>query len=541
MIRPKLRKTYSFRLALWYVGLFAVSATAVFAFIWWAGVTFMLKQTDEIIDSEVLSLMEQYEERGLAALAMQISTRQRIEASRSNIYLLVDRDLHYLAGNTRQWPSTVEPKGYPEWHTITVTNLESATSVEARVRVVTLLGKVHLLVGRELSDVMRARQIMALAMGAGIVFTIIMGLVWGNVMSRMLLRRLDQMNRASREIIGGALERRIPVSGAGDEFDRLAGNLNDMLDRIEELIATVRQVSDNIAHDLRSPITRLRSRLELALLEEPDPAAQRQAMEEAIAQAESIIATFNALLTIAKAESHSARASFEPIDLGELASDAAELYEPLAEDKGVALRVDTEMGVLVQGNRHLLSQAVANLLDNAVKFTPAGGEVVVRVAALGGVAPGTGEEREGFAAAEGLWVNGNAEAAGVAANQDGVTAVNARGNGSIAAAGGASDQNGAAAGNGARVDGLASDARENGASGRGSLAALLEVRDSGPGIPDVERSNVLRRFYRLDASRNTPGSGLGLSLVAAVAKLHGARLELAGNDPGLTVSLVFHG
>jgi signal transduction histidine kinase len=530
VIRPKLRKTYSFRLALWYVGLFAVSATAVFAFIWWAGVTFMLKQTDEIIESEVWSLMEQYEERGLAALAMQISGRQRTGSSRSNIYLLVDRDLHYLAGNIRTWPASLLPKGYPEMQTISGTHLDDSSAFEARVLVVTLLGKVHLLVGRELSDVMRARQIMAQAMGAGIVFTVVMGLVWGNVMSRMLLKRLDQVNRASREIIGGALERRIPVSGAGDEFDRLAGNLNDMLDRIEELIATVRQVSDNIAHDLRSPLTRLRSRLELALLEKPDPLAQRQAMEEAIGQAESIIATFNALLTIAKAESNAARSAFEPIDLGALAGEAAELYEPLAEDKGVRLSVDAGAGVIVRGNRHLLSQAVANLLDNAVKYTPAGGEVAVRVAALGGFAPGPGEEREGLALSGGLRANGHvAPAAVMAAGLGGAAMETARGNGRMAA------------GNGTRAGVFAADAEADSLTGQRSLAALLEVRDSGPGIPEEERANVLRRFYRLDASRNTPGSGLGLSLVAAVAKLHGARLELAGNDPGLTVSLVFLG
>ena len=157
MIRPKVLKTFSFRLALWYVALFAVSATVVFGFIWWAAVTFMLGQTDDIIESEVWSLVEQYDERGLAALSMQISSRQRNEASRSNIYLLVDREMHYLAGNMRQWPQGIEPKGYPEWHTISVTAADDPKPLQARVRVVTLMGKIHMLVGRELTDVMRAR------------------------------------------------------------------------------------------------------------------------------------------------------------------------------------------------------------------------------------------------------------------------------------------------------------------------------------------------------------------------------------------------
>jgi signal transduction histidine kinase len=456
VIRPKLLKTFSFRLALWYVALFAISATVVFGFIWWAAVTFMLRQTDEIIESEVWSLVEQYDERGLAALSMQISSRQRNEASRSNIYLLVDREFHYLAGNMRQWPRNIDPKGYPEWHTIPVTAEDDPKQLEARVRVVTLMGKVHLLVGRELSDVLRARTIMARSMAIGIFFTVIMGLIWGNVMSVKLLRRLEEVNSASQEIMGGALERRIPQSGSGDEFDRLAGNLNDMLDRIGELLATVRQVSDNIAHDLRSPLTRLRSRLELALLEPPDATSQRVAMEEAIGQAESIIATFNALLTIAQAESATARSSFESLDLAALVHDAVELYEPLAEDKGIALSVILTGSLTARGNRHLLSQAMTNLLDNAVKYTPEGGSILV------------------------------------SAERDGGT-------------------------------------------------VILRVADSGPGIPPQERESVLKRFYRLDESRNTPGSGLGLSLVAAVARLHAARLELLDNDPGLIVRISIPG
>ncbi|WP_341482633.1 HAMP domain-containing sensor histidine kinase [Fundidesulfovibrio terrae] len=498
MIRPKVLKTFSFRLALWYVALFAVSATVVFGFIWWAAVTFMLGQTDDIIESEVWSLVEQYDERGLAALSMQISSRQRNEASRSNIYLLVDREMHYLAGNMRQWPPGIEPKGYPEWHTIPVTAADDPKPLQARVRVVTLMGKIHMLVGRELSDVMRARAIMAIAMATGICITVVMGLIWGNVMSVKLLRRLDEINDASREIMGGAMGKRIPLSGSGDEFDRLAANLNDMLDRIVELLATVRQVSDNIAHDLRSPLTRLRSRLELALLEPQDTVSQRQAMEEAIDQAESIIATFNALLTIARAESAAARDNFEELDLSVLVRDAVELYEPLAEDKNIALAVSALDGLMVWGNRHLLSQAVVNLLDNAVKYTPEAGAIRVGVCleengcasrkpAQPGALPGRGQEA-------------------------------------------ATDK-----GAGGETANLAG----NGAQGGNGGCIVLSVADTGPGIPEAERANVLKRFYRLDESRGTPGSGLGLSLVAAVARLHGAKLEFREQSPGLEILVAF--
>lgn len=452
MIRLKLLKSFSFRLAMWYVGIFALTATVVFGFIYWAAVTFMIRQTDEIIESETWGLVEQYDERGLAALSMQISSRQRSGSSQANIYLLVDREFHYLAGNMRLWPKSIEPRGFPEWHTISVTAEDVAKPLEARVFVVTLMGKVHMLVGRELSDVLRAQAIMARAMAIGLLCTVLMGLVWGQMMSNKLLRRLDDVNRASRKIMGGTFTQRIPLTGSGDEFDSLAKNLNDMLDRIGELVVAVRQVGDNIAHDLRSPLTRLRSRLELALLEDPDPAAQRQAIEDAIDQAEAIIATFNALLTIARAEAAAARDAFEQLDLATLVQDAAELYEPLAEDKSITLTLNLETGAQVLGNRHLLSQAVANLLDNAVKYTPEGGAIRVEVAA------GEGE-------------------------------------------------------------------------------SVLTVADSGPGVPEAERGKVLSRFYRLDQSRNTPGSGLGLSLVAAVARLHGGRLELADNAPGLKISL----
>jgi len=457
VIRRKLLKTFSFRLALWYVGLFAAATAVVFAVIWWAAVTFMMRQTDDLIESEIWTLADQYDERGLGALSLQISSRQRNEVSRSTIYLLVDRDFHYLAGNMREWPPSIVPQGYPEWRTITVTTEGDSKKLTARVRIVTLPGRIHLLVGRELSDLLRARAVMAQGMAAGLFAMVIMGLIFAGIITRKFLGRLERVNQTSKQIMGGALERRIPVSGRGDEFDVLAQNLNNMLDRIGELVATVRQVSDNIAHDLRSPLTRLRSRLELALLETPDPASQRLAMEEAIGQAESIIVTFNALLTIAQAEASASRSALAQLPFSQLVLDAAELYEPLAEDKRISLTVNVADGLTIKGNKPLLSQAVANLLDNAVKYTPEDGSIYIMAASSPGNVPGI----------------------------------------------------------------------------------LLTVADSGPGIPPEERENVLRRFYRLDQSRGAPGSGLGLSLVAAVARLHNATLTLSDNAPGLCVRLFF--
>jgi signal transduction histidine kinase len=246
----------------------------------------------------------------------------------------------------------------------------------------------------------------------------------------------------------------VPTAGTGDEFDQLAENLNSMLDRIETLMAGIRQVSDNIAHDLRSPLTRLRSRLEIARMGELDPARARALIEETIAEADTLLSTFNALLRIAEIEAGRSRAGFGEVDLSEVVRDAVELYEPLAQERKQALAMQVDAGLTITGDRHLLSQAVANLIDNAIKYTPEDREIAVTL----------------------------------------------------------------------------SD------TPRG---AALRVADQGTGIPAEFRDKVLQRFFRLEASRSTPGSGLGLSLVAAVAHLHDAALELGDNNPGLIVTITF--
>jgi signal transduction histidine kinase len=287
---------------------------------------------------------------------------------------------------------------------------------------------------------------------------LIFGVIGGFVMSRWMISRIETINRTTAQIMAGDLARRIAVDGSGDEFDALAANLNAMLERIDRLMAGMREVTDNIAHDLRTPLSRLRSRLEVALMNEIDPAAARRLLEETVADAEDLIATFNALLSIARAEAGEHRASWEPVDLTELVRDIQELYEPLAEERDISLEVTSEGEAVVMGNRQMLAQALANLVDNAIKYTPVGGRVTL-----------------------------GAEAA----------------------------------------------VKE------GRTKPMLRVTDTGPGIPSELRAKALERFVRLDPDRSTPGNGLGLSLVNAVATLHEATLELADHDPGLAVNLIF--
>jgi signal transduction histidine kinase len=269
-------------------------------------------------------------------------------------------------------------------------------------------------------------------------------------MSRNMLRRVEEVNRTAERVIAGNLSDRVPRLGTADEFDQLAANLNSMLDQIERLMTGMREVTDNVAHDLKTPLARLRARLELALLAPGDRSAQAEAIRGAIGEADRMLATFNALLSIAEAEAGVRTDFAETLDLAELAGAVAELYEPLAEEKRFAMRLEGVPGVLIRGDRHLLSQALANLLDNALKYGD--GEIVVAVS------------------------------------------------------------------------------REEG-------RAVLEVRDRGPGIPEREREAVFDRFVRLEPSRSTPGNGLGLSLVRAVAHRHNATVALADNRPGLKVRL----
>jgi len=447
----KLLRTSTFRLALLYMLLFSSSVLILFSFIYWETVAYMAQQTDATIEAEIEGLKEQYLQQGLAGLLTVINERIARNAGQSSVYLLSTPGYKPLAGNLNRWPHVPEsPDGWVNF-SLEDSNTKKLQFHQARGRRFLLQGGLHLLVGRDVKDLKATQDLIMNALGWGLAMTVALALLGGLMMSWSTLRRLETINQTCRDIMTGDLSRRIPTKDIGDDFDQLADNLNAMLEKIEILMAGVRQVADNIAHDLRTPLTRLRNRLELLHGQAPTDQQCSELIERNITEADQLLATFNALLRIAQIESGSRLSHHIQFDFATLVQDAVELYEALAQEKSQAVSVQLTQPLTVYGDRDLLFQALANLLDNAVKYTPIGGSIKITLTVL--------------------------------ANP------------------------------------------------------LIELRiiDTGPGIPAKARAQVFERFFRLEHSRNTPGNGLGLSLVAAVAKLHHSDLKLEDNAPGLCV------
>jgi signal transduction histidine kinase len=450
--------THAFRLAALYFLVFAASVLGVLLFVYLTSAGFVERQTEATLDAEITGLAEQYAQRGLSGLIQIVAARSAGDRGDAMIYLVTDPDGKPLVGNIAAWPAGVPT--HSAWLSFALERtINGRHEVHpARGRLFVIPGGYRLLVGRDISDAAAFRsEVRTTLLWAGLI-ALGIGLVGGTVMSRNLLRRVEQVNRTSERVMAGNLSDRVPLHGTKDEFDQLAANLNRMLDQIERLMTAMREVTDDVAHDLRTPLSRLRTRLEraLAIPSGADPsggASQAEAIRAAIDEADRLLATFNALLRIAELESGAHLDQAAPIDLSEVARSAAELYEPVADEKGFALSVVTEPGVRMSGDWHLLSQALANLLDNTLKY--AGGGLI---------------ELRAF--------------------------------------------------------------HENG-------QAILEVADHGPGIPEADRQSVLDRFVRLEPSRTTPGNGLGLSLVRAIARRHDGSVTLEDNKPGLRVRLQF--
>lgn len=453
----KLFRTTAFRLTLAYLLLFAFFATALLGYFAWNTNRLINDQITTTVNSEMSELSELYQRRGLRGIVFAIENRALRPGA--NLYLITTPAGQSVAGNVSSLaPGILEKTGWSETPYRRLDDPDSPNH-RALVKVESLSSGFRLLIGHDLEERRRLFDMVEDAAKWSVLIVVVLGLGGGIFVSRRVLRKIDAITGTTQRIMAGDLSGRLPVGRSGDELDRLAENLNTMLERIEALMSGLKEVSDNIAHDLKTPLTRLRNRAEEALARASNETEYRAALERTIEESDGLIRTFNALLMIARAESGQARGNMDVFDVADVAAGIHELYEPLAEDADLVLKVEASIAP-VHGNRELVSQALANLVENAIKY-------------------GKPETGEGAAAPEIL----------IEARREG-------------------DQ------------------------------VLLSVSDHGAGIPEADRKHAVERFVRLEASRTLPGSGLGLSLASAVAKLHHGELRLGDNNPGLRVTLV---
>ena len=459
---PRIFRTTPFRLTLLFLALFAAAASAFLAYIYVATAGEATRRTDREITREMRSLQGAYERAGVDALNQ--SLIERAASERPFLYLLTKPDGTRISGSIEESPLD-SFEGQATWASFQVTDYDvqgreikhPARGLQERLR-----GGEILFVGADVGeDEAYVVKIIRALWGAG-ALVIVLGLAGGVIVSRNVSRSMGELNDVIAAVRNGDLRARAAVRGARDEFDELSEGLNEMLDRLERSMAGHRHAGDAIAHDLRSPLTRLRARLEAAYLDvEAGKGDPQQALAQALDDTDGVLKTFGAVLSIARLQAAGQAPDQVVFDPAELAAGIAELYEPLCEDKGLDFKTEFQGHLTVRGNREFLAQALANILDNAVKYTPPGGAIMLRVRR------------------------------------------------------------------------------------RSSGEVEYSVTDTGPGVPDTDRARVVERFVRLENSRNEPGSGLGLSLVAAVAEAHGGRLELDegpgvvdGVGPGLRVALI---
>lgn len=451
----KVVRTTAFKLSAIYIAVFSIFSVTFVLYIAYNTNVLLGQQLRDTINAEIRGLADQYRSGGLPAVVNVVD--QRSYQPGASLYLITDLNGRVLAGNVGGVPQHfLDSAGMDP---ITVPYQRYAGDSEDRlamVQVVRLPGSFRLLVGRDIGEREQFREIIGRALLWALALMIGLALLSWIFVSRRVLKRIDSLSASARQIMQGDLSGRLEVTGTGDEFDRLADSLNAMLARIELLLYGLKDVSDNIAHDLKTPLTRLRNRVEAVLAEPADAETYRATLTATIEESDQLIKTFNALLMIARIEAGSPDGSMSTIDASAIVRDVAELYEPVAEEKGVKLFVEAVMPIELQASRELLSQALANLIDNAIKYGGGGGNPEPRVR--------------------------------ISTARDGSTLV-------------------------------------------------LKVADNGPGVPEADRERVLHRFVRLEKSRSQPGSGLGLSLAAAVARLHHGTIELGDGNPGLAVTM----
>jgi len=444
----------TFKLALIAIGTFGVLASGIFSYVYISSSSYVRARSDRATMTEYLILQGAYAQSGRDGLLALIAQRIADRSFADNVYLLVDPSSAVLGGNIGAWPSAVTAaSGWAEFRP--PAPLPGATGRPLlRAMLATFPNGDRLLVGRDIGELDSFTDQIKIAVISGVALMFVLAAVASILVTRRTVGRIEQINATSRAIMQSGLDQRIPLRGSHDEWDRVAENLNLMLDRIETLMGEVKQVSDNVAHDLRTPLTRMRGRLEKAYHSGRSGEADQSLIGDTIADLDAVLRMFASITRIAQIETQARQDAFRTANLVEIASEVVELYDAAAEQDGTCLTIIGDPEVPVTGDRDLIFDAIANLVDNAIKHGRSGGNVVV-------------------------------------ANET--------------------------------IDGR----------------PVISIADDGPGIPADRYEHVFKRFYRLEASRYTPGYGLGLSLVAAVARLHGARIEMLDNAPGLKFRLWF--
>ena len=448
----KTLKSSTLKRALIFIAVFGAIVVVLFSFVHGSTVSYVRSRTDEMIMSEVVILKGAYARGGRDALIGVIAKRIDDEHFNDSVYLLADASFSPIAGNLATWPSGLrERNGLGDFSSEDQTR-DAVNRRPMRASVDTLEDGTRLLVGKDIETLDQFVFSIRLALGLSISLLFVIAGAVSISVARRTVGRIESINAASRAIMQTGLDRRIPLRGTHDEWDELAGNLNSMLSRIEALMGEVKQFSDNVAHDLRTPLARMRGRLEKAWYDRQ--LDDKTVISDTIADLDDVLVMFSSLLRISQIEAHDQTAAFRAIDLGEIVREVVELFDAAAEENGVSLDANGDCGVMINGDRDLLFDALSNLVDNSIKHGRKGGRVSLAVTANDG-------------------------------------------------------------------------------------GATVCVSDDGPGIPVEERQHVFKRFYRLEQSRATSGYGLGLSLVAAVARLHGATIEMLDKCPGLEFRLCF--
>lgn len=375
----KFLQSSTFKLAVIYIALFSMSVLVLLSFIYWATAGYMVRQTEATIEAEITGLAERYRLSGLSGLSKVINERLSRQNSGTALYLLTDSEFRPIIGNLKQWPK--EQSSEQGWISSQI-DLGPPNEVEQHqtlARTFHLRGDFHLLVGRDVHDLEKIQDLIRGALFWGLLITLILALAGGAMISRAMMHRIETINFTCRQIMAGDLAQRIPRTGGDDDFDRLVDMLNRMLEQIEELMLGVKQVTNNISHDLRTPLTRLRRQLDMLRENGNARGEDVELLDQAIGEADGLLTTFKALLRISEVESGVRRGGFQDVDMTVLLQDLAELYTPLCEEKDQTFDMEGTPSRPIIGDRDLLFQAFANILDNAIKYTPASGSIRLRM------------------------------------------------------------------------------------------------------------------------------------------------------------------